>query len=97
MLHRYGRFEPSLGGTHSGPWTGNEVKLRLRNEIDPHLSFGSFNGRVSLARRNRVALAEKLEMVDERLHALLHRSTGRRHKLVVINADCTLRDLVQTL
>ena len=72
ILHRYGRFEPSLGDTHSVSWTSCEVKFYSRNEVDSHLSFGGFDGRVSLARWNRVALAEKFEVVDKGLHALLH-------------------------
>lgn len=71
--------------------------LYLRNEIDSHLSLRGFDGRVSLARWNGVALAEELEVVDERLHALLHRCTGRRHELMIVNADSTFGHLVQTL
>ena len=69
----------------------------LRNEVDSHFALWSFDGRVSLARWDRVPLAEELEVMDERLHALLHRGTGWWHKLVVVNADGTLCDLVQTL
>jgi hypothetical protein len=69
----------------------------LRNEVDSHLSLRSFDGRVSLTRWDGVALAEELEVVDERFHAFLHRGTRWRHELVVVDADGTLRDLVQTL
>lgn len=71
--------------------------IRLRNEVDTHLSLRGFDGGVSLAGWNGIALAEELEMVDERLHALLHRSTRWRHELVVVNADGAFGDLVQTL
>jgi len=71
--------------------------LYLRNEIDSHFSLGGFDGRISLAGWDGVALAEELEMVNERLHALFHRGTGWRHELVVVNADGTLSDFVQTL
>jgi hypothetical protein len=69
----------------------------LRNEVDSHLSLRGLDGRVSLAGWNGVALAKKLEVVDKRFHALLHRGTGWRHKLVVVNADGTFGNLVQTL
>jgi len=69
----------------------------LRNEVDPHLSLRGFDGRVSFTGWDGVALAEELEVVDERLHALLHRGTGWRHKLVVVNADSAFSDFVQTL
>ena len=69
----------------------------LRNEVDSHLSLGSFDGRVSLARWDGIALAEELEVVDERFHAFLHRGTRWRHELVVVNTHGTLSDLVQTL
>ena len=52
---------------------------------------------VDLIGWNGIALAEELEMVDERLHALLHRGTRWRHKLVVVNTNSTFGDLVQTL
>ena len=38
-----------------------------------------------------------LEVVDQRLHALLHGRTRRRHELVVVNLDSTGGHLVQTL
>ena len=97
MLHRYGRFEPSLDSMPSVPLTGNEVTFYLRNEVNSHLSLRGFDGRVSLARWDEVALAEELKVVDKGLHALLHRSAGWWHQLVVVNADGALGNLVQTL
>jgi len=76
---------------------GQQGNGYLRNEVDSHLSLRGFDGRVSLAGWNGVALAEELEVVDERLHALLHRGTGWWHELVVVNADGTFGHLVQTL
>ena len=69
----------------------------LRNEVDSHLSLRGFDGRVSLAGWDGVALAEELEVVDKRLHALLHRGTRWRNELVVVNADGTFGHLVQAL
>ena len=71
--------------------------LYSRDEVDSHLSLGSFDGRVSLPWGDGVAFAEELEVVDERLHALLHRSAGWWHEFVVVNADGAFSDLVQTL
>lgn len=76
---------------------GQQCDFYLRNEVDPHLSLRGFDGRVSLAGWNGVALAEELEVMDERLHALLHRGTGWRHELVIVNTDGTFGDLVQAL
>ena len=89
----------AITGKHSVQHHASSTRsnIRLRNEVDTHLSLRGFNGGVGLAGWNGIALAEELEMVDERLHALLHRGTRWRHKLVVVNADGTFGDLVQAL
>ena len=69
----------------------------IRDEVNTHLALRRLNGRVCLARRNRVALAEDLEVVDQALHAVLHAGAGWRHNLVVIDLDGAGGDLVQAL
>ena len=66
----------------------------VRYEVDTHFSLGCLNGSVGLTRRNRVTLAEKLEMVNEGLHALFHGCPGWGYKLVVIDLDGASGDLV---
>lgn len=79
------------------PADGQGNSLHLRNEINSHLSLRCFDGRVGFAGWDGVALAEELEVVNKRLHTLLHRGTGWWHELVVVDPDGTLGDLVQTL
>lgn len=47
--------------------------------------------------RNRVALAEQFEVVNERLHAFLHHSTRGWNNLVIIDLDSARGHLVQAL
>lgn len=68
-----------------------------RNEIHGHLSLGSLNRAVSLPGRNRVALAEQFEMVNERLHAFLHRGTGWWDELIVVYFDDACGHFVEAL
>ncbi|KAI3486306.1 hypothetical protein L1887_50200 [Cichorium endivia] len=69
----------------------------VRDEVDAHLALGSLDGRVRLAGRHGVALGEELKVVDERLHALLHGGTRRRHELVVVHLDLARGHLVEAL
>lgn len=69
----------------------------VRDKVDTHLAFRRLDCRVGLARWDGVALAKELEVVDERLHALLHRGPRRWYELVVIDLDGTSRHFVQAL
>jgi hypothetical protein len=69
----------------------------VTDNINTHLTLGSLNDRVSLARGNSVALCVQEEVVDESLHVLLHGGTGRRGDLVVLDTDRAPRHLVQAL
>ena len=72
MLHRYGLFEPSLDGHAFSTAGSQQGDFDLRHEINPHLSLRGLDGGVSFPGWNGVTLAEELEVVDERFHALLH-------------------------
>jgi hypothetical protein len=69
----------------------------ITDHIHTHLTLGSFNGRVCLARRDGVTLGEQEEVVDKGFHVLLHGSTGWGADLVVFNLDGSRRHLVQAL
>lgn len=59
----------------------------VTHDKDAHLSLWCFDSAISLSRRDRVALCEKQEVVDERFHVFLHRCAGRRGDLVVFDPD----------
>src|SRR4051794_29361790 len=44
----------------------------IRDEVDTKLPLGSFNGRVRLPWGDRVALREKLKVVNEGFHVIFH-------------------------
>ena len=83
------------------------------DQVYTHLALGRLDSTVCLPRGDRVALAKELwqvsmgsdtsyrgtdlEVVDQGLHALLHGSTWRWYKLIVVDLDRTSRHLVQTL
>jgi hypothetical protein len=69
----------------------------VTDKVDTHFTLGGLNGGVSLTRRNGVSLGEEKEVVDQRLHVLLHGGTGRGRDLVVFDADRTSGHLVQAL
>ena len=98
MLHRYGRLVPSLQyQIQSISYRPSSNIGYARNKVNTHLSLRRLNSAVSLTRRNRVSLAEELEVVDQALHALLHHGTGWRCELMVVDLDNTSRHLVQAL
>ena len=66
----------------------------IRDEVDTHLALGRLDGRVRLPRGNRVSLAEELEVMDKRFHALLHRRAWWGDELVIVNLDHTSGHLV---
>lgn len=96
ILHLYGRLLPSLYRT-SVRYLLRKKNWHVRDKVDTHLAFRRLDCRVGLARWDGVALAKELEVVDERLHALLHRGTRRWYKLVVIDLDGASRHFVQAL
>lgn len=67
------------------------------DEEDTHLTLGRLNGGVGLARRYAVALGEEQEVMDERLHRLLHARAWRGHELVVVDFDLAGGHLVEAL
>lgn len=69
----------------------------IADQEDTHLSLGRFNGGVSLAGRDAIALCEEKEVVDEGFHVFLHGGAGRWRDLVVFDADGTGWHLVETL
>lgn len=69
----------------------------VTDDVHTHLSLGSLNGRVCLARGNGVTLGVEEEVVDEGLHVLLHGGSGRRRDLVVLDTDGASGHLVQAL
>jgi len=62
-----------------------------------HLSLGCLDSRICLSRRDSITFGEQQEMVDQCLHVLLHRCTGRRRDFVVFYANWPRWHLVQTL
>lgn len=100
MLHLYGRLLPSLekrADRQSREQKKRMLENDLRNKVNGHLSFGRLDGAVGLAWGNGVSLAEELEVVNQRFHALLHHSARRRRQLVVVDLDSARRHLVKTL
>lgn len=69
----------------------------VTDQENGHLTLGRLDGGIGLPGRNRVALGEQEEVVDESLHVLLHGGTGGRRDLVVLDTDRAGRHLVQTL
>ena len=69
----------------------------VRDDVDAHLALGRLDGRVRLAGRHLEALGEELEVMDERLHRVLHLGASRRHHLVVVGPHLARRHLVQAL
>ena len=69
----------------------------VTNHIHAHFALGGFNGAVCLPGRNRVALCEKQEVVDQGFHVFLHGSAGWGGDLVVFDADGARRHFVEAL
>lgn len=69
----------------------------IRDNVDTHLTLWRLNSAVRLTRWDSVALAEEQEVVNERLHVLLHGSPWWWGDLVVLDADRAGGDLVETL
>ncbi len=69
----------------------------IADNIDAHLTLGSFNGRVGVSGRYGITLGVEQEMVDQGLHVLLHGGAGRWRDLVVLNADGAGGHLVEAL
>lgn len=69
----------------------------IADNIHAHLPLGRLNGRIRLPGRDGVALCEQQEMMDQRLHVLLHRRAGRGRDLVVLDAHGAWRHLVEAL
>jgi hypothetical protein len=60
MLQRYGRFVPSLPKATVRAHSHTESAGRVRDKVDGHFALRRLDRAVRLARRDRVALAEKL-------------------------------------
>ena len=69
----------------------------VTDKVDTHLSLGSLNGRICLARWDSVPFCEQQEVVDQGLHVLLHRRAGWRANLVILHAHGTCGNLIQAL
>ncbi len=69
----------------------------VRNKENTHLSLWCLNSRVGLSWWDRVTLGEEQEVVDKRLHVLLHGSSWWWGDLVVLNTDWASWHLVETL
>lgn len=69
----------------------------VRNKVDTHLALGCFDSRVRFSWWNVVAFREELEVVNERLHALLHRGSRWWYELVVVDLVLTRGHFLQTL
>ena len=69
----------------------------ITDHVHTHLALGRLNSAVCLARGDSVALGVKQEVVDKRLHVLLHGGTRRWRNLVVLDLDGAGRHLVQAL
>ncbi|KAI6770051.1 hypothetical protein HG530_004680 [Fusarium avenaceum] len=69
----------------------------VRDNVDTHLTLRGLNRGVCLTRGNCVTLGVEQEVVDKGLHVLLHRSSGRRRDLVILNTDRALGHLVKAL
>lgn len=69
----------------------------VADEMHRHLALWRLDSRVSLARRHCITLREKLEVVYQALHRLLHRRAWWRDNLVVVDLVRSRRHLVATL
>ena len=62
-----------------------------------HFSLGSFDDAVGFARWDGVTLGEEEEVVDQGFHVFFHCGTWWRVDLVVLDADGTRSDFIETL
>jgi hypothetical protein len=69
----------------------------IRDKENTHLALGRLDGAVSLAGWHCVTLAEEQEVVNQRLHVLLHGRAGRGRDLVVLDLDGAGGHVVQAL
>lgn len=113
ILHLYGRLVPSLEHAAVSARKHGRRLGYARNKVDTHLALRRLDRAVGLTWRHGIPFAENLrenevcgtagrrrtnlEVVDETLHALLHRGARRRYKLMVVHLDCTRRHFVQAL
>ena len=57
------------------------------NQVDAKLAFRVFDGSIHLTRRQAVTFREQFEMVDQRLHVVLHGCAPGRDQFVVVDDD----------
>ena len=69
----------------------------IAHDEDTHFALRCFDRAVSFSRGDRVAFCEEQEVMNERLHVLLHRRAGRRGDFVVFNSDGPRWHLIQAL
>ncbi len=55
------------------------------DQVDAELALGMLHRRVGFTGRHAVAFGEQLEVMDQRLHVVLHLDPARRHDLVIVD------------
>jgi hypothetical protein len=66
----------------------------ITHDKDTHLTLRRLDRTICLPRRHRIPLRIQQEMVNQRLHVLLHGSSWRWHDLVILDLDSTRRHFV---